>query len=191
MGGLNSLAANKAIVINTTTPTVSFSAATSSATETTTTVTIPVILSAVSALSVTVNYTVTGGTATGAGTDYTLANGTLTFAQGETSKDITITVVDDALREADETIILGISNPANATLGATTSHTYTINNDDPLPTVQFSAATSSSGDESSTTRTVEITLSEASGQTVTVSVSDSGGTATSGTDYTSLQPNCP
>ena len=186
MGGLNSLAANKAIVINTATPTVSFSAATSSTAETTTTVTIPVILSAVSALSVTVDYTVTGGTATGAGTDYTLSNGTLTFAQGETSKDITITVVNDALREADETIILGISNPANATLGATTSHTYTINNDDPLPTVQFSAATSSSGDESSTTRTVEITLSEASGQTVTVSVSDSGGTATSGTDYTSL-----
>lgn len=185
-GGVNSLAANKAIVINTTTPTVTFSSANSSATETTTSVTIPIILSAVSALSVTVDYTVTGGTATGAGTDYTLANGTVTFAQGETSKDITITVVNDALNEADETIILGISNPANATLGATTSHTFTINNDDPLPTVQFSNATSTSINESSSTQTIAVTLSAASGQTVTVNVTDAGGTASSGTDYTSI-----
>ncbi len=186
----NSLGANKAIIINTTTPTVAFSASTSSASETTTTVTIPVVLSAVSALSVTIDYTLTGGTATGSGTDYTFTNGTLTFAQGETSKDIIFTVVNDTLYETDETVLLGISNPTNATLGGTTAHTYTINNDDTMPTIQFATPTSSSGNETSTTRTVSVSLSAASGQDITVIVTDTtgvgSGLATSGSDYTAI-----
>lgn len=61
-GTVGSLGANKAIVVNTTTPTVLFSAATSSSSETITTISIPVVLSAVSALTVTVDYALTGGT---------------------------------------------------------------------------------------------------------------------------------
>jgi len=195
-GAVNSMGNGKVIVIdttlptvanvNSTTPTVSFSASTSNASETTTTVTIPVILSAVSALSVTVDYALTGGTATASGTDYTFTNGTLTFAQGVTSQDITFTVVNDSLDELNETVVMGISNPTNSTIGGTVSHTYTITDDDPIPTVEFAASTSSSGDESSTTRTIAVNLSSASGQTITVVATDSGGTATSGTDYTAI-----
>jgi len=171
-------------------PTVAFSATASNASETTTAVTIPVTLSGAYANTVTVDYSVTGGTATGSGTDFTLANGTLTFTTGVTSQDISITVVDDALNEANETIIVTLASPTVATLGTNTVHTYTINNDDTAPTVQFAAATSSSGDESSTTRTVAVSLSAVSGQTVTVTVTDTtgvgAGLAVSGTDYTAI-----
>src|SRR5206468_6011396 len=50
-------------------PTVGFSAAASSGSESTTAVSVPVVLSAASSNTVTVNYAVTGGTATGGGVD--------------------------------------------------------------------------------------------------------------------------
>ena len=61
----------------------------------------------------TVNYAVTGGTATGGGVDYTLANGTLTFAPAVTSQNITLSVVDDSLDEEDETIEITLSGSTN------------------------------------------------------------------------------
>ena len=69
------------------------------------------------------DYTITG-TATGSGTDYTLANGTLTIPAGSTSGTITIaSIVDDTLDEVDETVIVTLSNPSNATLGSDDAHT--------------------------------------------------------------------
>ena len=65
------------------------------------------------------NYAVSG-TATGAGTDYTLADGTLTINAGETSGTITISgIIDDSSTEGNETVILTLSGPKNATLGMT------------------------------------------------------------------------
>ena len=90
-------------------------------------------ISATSGKDITVDYTVTG-TATGSGTDYTLANGTLTIPAGNTSGTITIaSIVDDALDEANETVIVTLSNPSNASLGSDDAHTYTINDDDDAP----------------------------------------------------------
>ena len=68
------------------------------------------------------DYAVTGGTA-GSGTDYTLANGTLTIVAGATSGTLTITgIVNDSLYEANETIIITLSNPTNA-FGTDVVHT--------------------------------------------------------------------
>src|SRR5207344_1970616 len=143
-----------------------------------------VSLSAASGLPITVDYAVTGGTATGGGVDYTLASGTLTFTPGQTSKNIAITVVDDALDEADETIQVTLSNPSNSTLGTNTVHTYTITDDDATPTVAFDATTSS-GAESVTPVNIPVSLSATSGQTITVDYAVTGGTATGGgVDYT-------
>ena len=84
---------------------------------------ITVDLSAASSQNVTVDYAVTG-TATGSGTDYTLANGTLTIVAGSTSGTITIaSIVNDTLDEANETVIVTLSNPSNATLGRDDAHT--------------------------------------------------------------------
>ncbi|MBI4490025.1 MAG: hypothetical protein HY694_13130, partial [Deltaproteobacteria bacterium] len=91
-----------------------------------------VSLSAASGKTVTVDYAVTGGTATGGGVDYSLTSGTLIFEPGETSKSIPIDIVNDKLDEPDETVEITLSNPSNATLGTNRVHTYTIMDDDPL-----------------------------------------------------------
>ena len=140
-------------------------------------------LSATSGKNVSVNYAVTG-TATGSGTDYTLANGTLTISAGSNAGSITIaSIVDDALDEANETVIVTLSSPSNATLGSDNVHTYTITDNDNAPVVDFNA-TSSSGAESVSSTDLTVDLSAASGQNVTVNYAVTGTATGSGTDYT-------
>ncbi len=67
------------------------------------------------------------------GSDYTLSSTTITFPAGTTS-DITsleIPIIDDMDTEVDETIIITISADNNAQLGAITTHTITIEDNDP------------------------------------------------------------
>ena len=54
-----------------------------------------------------------------------------------------MTVIQDTTDEPDETVVVTIASPTNATLGAITSHTLTITDDDNPPTVTFAAATAS------------------------------------------------
>ncbi|HYG77223.1 MAG TPA: Calx-beta domain-containing protein [Planctomycetota bacterium] len=112
------------------TPEVRFKNTASSESEASSPASLVVELSAATTQSVSVNYAVSGGTAGGA--DYTLASGTLTFAAGETQKTISLAIVNDTDVESDETVILSLSAPVNATLGVAT-HTYTIVNDDTAP----------------------------------------------------------
>ncbi len=164
-------------------PTVAFNATSSSGLESVSSKDLQVDLSAASGLAVTVNYVVTG-TATGSGTDYTLANGTLTIPAGSTSKNITIaSIVEDALDETDETVIVTLSNPSNASLGTNKVHTYTITDNDNAPIVAFNA-TSSSGLESVSSKDLKVDLSSASGLAVTVDYKVTGTATGSGTDYT-------
>ena len=128
-------------------PVVDFNATSSSGAESVSSAGLTVDLSAASGQNVTVDYAVTG-TATGSGTDYTLANGTLTISAGATSGTITIAgIIDDSLDEPDETVIVTLSSPNNATLGSDSVHTYTITDNENTPTVDFNT-TSSSGAES-------------------------------------------
>ncbi|MFT4579521.1 MAG: hypothetical protein ACI9UO_002363 [Nitrospinales bacterium] len=111
-------------------PTVAFDSTSSSGSEATTSVTIPVSLASASLSIVIIDYAVTGGTATGSGTDFTLASGTLTYSIGTTSQNISITVADDSIIESDETIIITLPSSVNALLGTNITHTYTITNND-------------------------------------------------------------
>ncbi len=78
-----------------------------------------------------VNYAVTGGTATGGGVDYTLADGTLTFNAGVTSQTFKIAIFNDTGDELDETINLMLSNPTGgATLGTQSTAVVTITDND-------------------------------------------------------------
>ena len=65
--------------------------------------------------AVTVDYATTNGTAV-AGSDFTATSGRLTFAAGEASKTIGVTVLSDTAVEATETFGLVLSNPAGASL---------------------------------------------------------------------------
>ena len=128
-------------------PVVDFNTTSSNGAESTSSKALTVDLSSASSQNVTVDYAVTG-TATGSGTDYTLANGTLTINAGNTTGTITIaSIVNDSLDEANETVIVTLSNPSNATLGSDSVHTYTITDNDNAPVVDFNS-TSSNGAES-------------------------------------------
>jgi len=78
-----------------------------------------------------VQYTTTPGTAT-AGDDYTAVNGTITFADGDSSpKQILVPIDDDAAEEGPETLTVTLSSPTGgATLGTPTSAEITIGESD-------------------------------------------------------------
>lgn len=92
-----------------------------------------VTLSAPSGKLVTVNYASSNGSAI-EGQDYASAIGTLTFAPGETSQSFELSVLNDKDAENTETLTLTLSNPVNATLGATASTTLGIIDNDSGPT---------------------------------------------------------
>jgi hypothetical protein len=64
------------------------------------------------------------------GSDYTITASPLTIPAGSLSADITITVSDDSIDENDETVVITMGTPTNATQGATTVHTATITDND-------------------------------------------------------------
>ena len=76
------------------------------------------------------DYQVTGGTAT-SGADYTLAPGTLTFNPGEKTKTIPIPIVDDALVEGNESVLVTLSTPGGGLALGTISQTtlWIVDND--------------------------------------------------------------
>ena len=131
-----------------------------------------VSLSEASSLAVTVPYTLSG-TATG-GSDYeTPASTSLSIAAGDTSGTIVVKVKGDTLDEPNETIIVTLGAPTNATVSGTVegagAGTGTINDDDATPTVTLKLTPGSIA-ENGGTSTVAATLSGASSQAVTLTV---------------------
>src|SRR4030095_16948008 len=118
-------------------------------------------LSAAATGPITVAYATSNGTAT-AGSDYTAASGTLTFAAGETSKVVHVQVTGDTAVEANETLTLTLSAPSGATI-ADGSAVGTITNDDtaPLPTLAVADATVSEGNSGAKDLAFTVSLSSA------------------------------
>lgn len=161
-------------------PTVDFTAASQSSVAESGTMTVTAQLSAQSGLDVSLPYTVTGTASNG--TDYTITSSPITIAAGNTTGTITITILTDTLDEADETAIVTMDTPINATKGTTSAHTATITDDDQPPDVQFTSASQQSPNETGT-MTVTAQLSTASGRDIQVPFTMTG-TAINGTDYT-------
>jgi hypothetical protein len=143
--------------------------------------TFTVTLSAPSTQPVTVAYTTGTGSAT-AGSDYQTASGTLTFAPGETTRTITVPVIGDRLGEPNETFVVNLSAPTNATI-ADAQGVGSILDDEPR--VSISDVTRVEGRKNHTTLfTFTVTLLAAYDQPVTVSYRTADGTArTSDNDY--------
>ena len=78
-----------------------------------------------------VKYATSDGTAT-QGEDYTGVSGTLRFAPGETSKTVSVPVLDDAHDEGSETLTLRLSTARRAVIDDATA-VGTIVNSDPMP----------------------------------------------------------
>jgi hypothetical protein len=89
-----------------------------------------VSLSSVSGQNVTVQYATEDGTATVADNDYVATSGTLTIPPGQASGSIPVQVNGDTKLEGNETFIVHLTSPVNATI-ANALGSGTIVNDDP------------------------------------------------------------
>ncbi|MBP0466918.1 cellulase family glycosylhydrolase [Roseomonas sp. PWR1] len=140
-----------------------------------------VTLSAPAAGPVTVGYATANETAT-AGTDYTAATGTLTFAAGETSKTVRVAVRGDTTAEATETMRLLLSSPSGATIGDGLAIGRIVD-DDTRPSIRINDVTVTEGDVGTSNATFTISLSQAFSQSVSVRWATANGTAVATSDY--------
>ncbi|HTP05700.1 MAG TPA: Calx-beta domain-containing protein, partial [Nitrospirota bacterium] len=161
-------------------PAVSFTSGGSSGEEKSGPARIEVKLSAASGRPVTVEYAVSGGTAI-QGKDYALQAGPLTFAPGETAKEIMLDIKDNDIYDDSKTLEVSLKNPKNAVLGSSTVHTYTIINNHPKPTVAVLSANERLR-KSAGRASVTVQLSGVSGKDVIVPFTVSG-SADQGRDF--------
>jgi len=131
---------------------------------------------------VTINYTTSDGSAHAPG-DYTAQAGTLTFLSGETSKYITVPVINDGIAESAETLNLILSDPGGGTnLGDLSTAELTIH--DPAGTLQF-ATSAYTVNEDGITGTATITVNRVGGAegVVQVTYATANKTAIAPSDY--------
>lgn len=151
----------------------------------TTTATFTVTLSPAATGVVNVNYSTANGTAVSA-SDYVSTSGTLTFAAGETTKTIVVTINGDTTTESNETFVINLSAASGASI-ADSQGVGTITNDDasPAPTISIADVSVAEGNNGSKRMTFTVVISSVSTQSVTVQYATSNGTASAGGDYTS------
>jgi hypothetical protein len=168
---------------NDTPGTMQFSAATYAVNENAGTATVRVTRAGANlASNIMVQLATTNGTAM-AVADYADATQVLTFAAGETAKDVPITIVDDAVAEGNKTVVLTLSSPSSGALGATKTAVLTIRDDE--QGLQFSAPVYVAN-EATPTVTVTVVRTGPTVGTVTVDYASAAASATPGADYTSV-----
>jgi hypothetical protein len=129
---------------------------------------------------VAINYATAAGSAT-LGSDYTGTNGTATIQPGNLSTTISMPILNDSLDEFDETFLMRILSAAPGII-TRAQGTATIVDDDPPPLMSINDI---SGGEANTTGAFSVSLSAASGKSITVNYSTAADTATPGADYVS------
>ncbi len=132
---------------------------------------------------VTFDIATANGTAT-AGVDY-VANSLTgqTIPAGASTYSFTVLVNGDVLNEPTETFFVNVTNVTNAVVGDGQG-VGTIVNDDPLPSLSINDVTVIEGNAGTVNAVFTVTLSAASGQTVSVNYATADGTATQPADYT-------
>jgi len=114
-------------------PNVSFSLTSQSADEGAGVATLTVVLSAASSNAVTIPFTLSGTATSGA--DYLISTSSITIPAGSLTASIQVALTDDNDVEGDETVLVTLGTPTNATLGSQSSNTLTItDNDSEAPT---------------------------------------------------------
>jgi len=145
--------------------------------------TFTILLSAASAKQITVVYSSANGSAI-APTDYTAVSATtLTFAPGVISRTVTVQVNGDTLVEQDETFVVNLTTPVNATILDSQGTGTIVNDDAVLPAITINDITVIEGNSGTTNATFTVTLTAPSTQTVSVVYSTQNGTATAQADY--------
>jgi subtilisin len=136
---------------------------------------------------VNVMYALLPGSAT-QGTDYGGPfTGVLSFLANQTSRTFTIPTVNDTLAEGPETVLLQLSSPTGAMLGARQTAVLMIVDNDPAGIVKFSATGFTTPDADGDA-IITVTRSGGSGAGATVKFATGGGTAMPGTHYDPISP---
>ena len=139
-----------------------------------------VTLAGLSEQQSTVSYATSDGTAT-AVEDYGAVTGTLTFEPGESSRTVSVVLVDDAVHEPEETFAVTLSAAENADVAAG-SAVGRIADDDDLPTLSVASVTGREG----TVVNFLVTLTGAGSQPARVSYATRDKTAVAGVDYVAV-----
>jgi hypothetical protein len=165
--------------------TVQFSPAAYNVAETAGTVTLTVVANRMGDpnAALQVGYRTVAATAV-ANADYAPASGTITFAAGETQKNIVIGIINDTLIEGPEDFFVLLDNPGLGVLiGTSDTATVTIGDDDsPNASIGFSQA-SYDVDEGAGFANLTVTRSGGLGVSATVNYATTDGTAVAGTNY--------
>jgi Calx-beta domain len=131
--------------------------------------------------TVTVDYTTVDGTAT-AGQDYTAGSGTVTFAPGQTTQTVDVSVIGSTVVKPTETVLLELFNATNATISQL-STTGTILNDN-VPSISIGNVTVTEPISGIVNAVFPLTLSTAAFSPLSVTYGTVDGTAIAGSDYT-------
>ena len=139
-------------------------------------------LSSPSGQVVKVNYATASGTAT-PGSDYVqVASTQVAFTTGNLYAYARVLVNGDTLNEASETFYVNLSGAQNATIARTQAQ-GTILNDDSPPALSINDVSVSEGNSGTKTLNFIVTLSNASGQNITVHFATADGIARLSSDY--------
>ncbi|WP_284618950.1 Calx-beta domain-containing protein [Aquabacterium humicola] len=149
------------------------------------TVTLTIVMDQASSNPVQVNYDTVNGQAfyNSAAPDFQRNFGTLTFAPGETSKTLTVNIVNNTTAEGSELFWLDLNTPVNATVQQRYWPVLIVDNDGTSGTPQI-AVSDRVVDEASGTAQFFVTLNRPSTGTVSVQYTTADDTATAGSDYT-------
>ncbi len=170
-------------IIGTSVPQFSISDVTQSETNADNAFLFTVTLSEALAEQATVAFATSNGTAVAPG-DYTATSGTLTFAPGQTTAVISVTVKGDQNVESNETFTVNLSgNSANTDL-ADASGLGTILNDDILGSLSITGSQVDAVAGSTTQASFTVTLASPPAGAVTVLYSMANDSAAAGSDYT-------
>src|SRR5206468_803374 len=118
--------------------------------------------------------------------DFVGISGTLTFAPGVSTQPIAVTVNGDTTVEPDETFVVNLSSPTNATITDAQGAGTIVNDDVVLPALTINNASVTEGNSGTTTATFSVTLTPTSTQTVTVAYTTANGTAANGSDFVGI-----
>lgn len=129
---------------------------------------------------------VTAGVSAASPGDFTDVSTTLNFDNANTSRTVTVPISNDCTIESVETFAVNLSNVGGTATIGDAQGVGTINDNDVAITasISFLAPSANEGDTGTNTRVARVSLSQAMQcGDFTYSVSNTGGTATAGTDY--------
>jgi len=119
-----------------------------------------------------------------AGQDYTAASGTVSFANGETSKTFTIPITNDSIYEHDEEFNVTLSAPsAGTSIGSQSSVMVVITEDDPQPQVSIADASLREGNSGTSDMAFTLTLTGSTSLVATLHYSTYSQSAVAGEDF--------